>query len=204
MEQATVFRLRREGELGRIAAWVGTTWFIHSPHTSLPPVCPLAGLSVPLHSSKRRKPQYDGGLVLEPKKGFYERCVNPCVGLDVCFRVQEESSGRLVRSFPLCDPRYVLVMDFQSLYPSIIREKKICFTTVDHWTPSHLKRYTGKSELAREPPVSAEGILPAVVQVLLDRRKAARTAMTNEPDVSLMILALTSPPFFLWSSLVEL
>ncbi|VDL91322.1 unnamed protein product [Schistocephalus solidus] len=63
----------------------------------------------------RRKPAYTGGLVLEPKKGES--------GLSHA-RVRLETFGSFYDS-------YILLLDFNSLYPSIIQEFNLCFTTMD-------------------------------------------------------------------------
>ncbi|KAI9223933.1 hypothetical protein BC828DRAFT_402699 [Blastocladiella britannica] len=90
--------------------------------------------------SKRRKPQYAGGLVLEPKRGFYDT--------------------------------YVLLLDFNSLYPSIIQEYNICFTTVSRTTLSD----DGYPPL---PPQEPAGHLPRIIKQLVNRRRAVKNLMKS-------------------------
>ncbi|KAJ2455895.1 DNA-directed DNA polymerase alpha catalytic subunit pol1 [Coemansia sp. RSA 2336] len=85
--------------------------------------------------SGRRKPAYMGGLVLEPKRGLYDR--------------------------------YVLLLDFNSLYPSIIQEFNICFTTV--------RRPSSPDDIPDMPaPDQPAGILPRLLKTLVDRRRQVK------------------------------
>jgi len=95
--------------------------------------------------SGKRKPAYEGGLVLEPKRGFYETIV--------------------------------LLLDFNSLYPSIIQEYNLCFTTFKHWESG------GEGEALTLPQTSEDvGILPKVIGRLLDRRKSVKVLLKKEKD----------------------
>ncbi|CEP63900.1 DNA-directed DNA polymerase alpha catalytic subunit POL1 LALA0_S09e05006g [Lachancea lanzarotensis] len=71
---------------------------------------------------------------------------------------------------------YVLVMDFNSLYPSIIQEFNICFTTVDR-DPNNIE------ELPNVPDgQSKQGVLPRLLANLVDRRKEVKKILKAETD----------------------
>ncbi|KAL6718408.1 DNA-directed DNA polymerase alpha catalytic subunit pol1 [Lecanora helva] len=71
--------------------------------------------------------------------------------------------------------KFILVMDFNSLYPSIIQEFNICFTTVDR---------SGKSEDEEKvPDVPADqdlGILPRLIATLVSRRRQVKSLMKDK------------------------
>ncbi|CAG8474984.1 7713_t:CDS:10 [Funneliformis mosseae] len=96
--------------------------------------------------SGRKKPTYAGGLVLEPKKGFYDN--------------------------------YVVLLDFNSLYPSIIQEYNICFTTVDRVGME-------KDDITPEVPDSSlpQGVLPKLIANLVERRRMVKNLM-KDPKVT--------------------
>ncbi|XP_068086405.1 DNA polymerase alpha catalytic subunit [Anabrus simplex] len=98
----------------------------------------------------RKKPAYAGGLVLEPKKGFYDKLI--------------------------------LLMDFNSLYPSIIQEYNICFTTVTR--PAVTTTADGEEVLPDLPESGLEpGILPTEISKLVQSRREVKKLMKT-PDLS--------------------
>ncbi|KAK4193966.1 hypothetical protein QBC35DRAFT_397790 [Podospora australis] len=71
--------------------------------------------------------------------------------------------------------KFVLVMDFNSLYPSIIQEYNICFTTVDRTFLSD-----DEDGVPAVPPEQEQGILPKLISTLVQRRKQVKSLMKDK------------------------
>ncbi|CAN0864074.1 DNA polymerase alpha catalytic subunit [Linum grandiflorum] len=110
------------------------------------------------HTKGKKGPAYAGGLVLEPKKGLYDK--------------------------------YVLLLDFNSLYPSIIQEYNICFTTVER---------SSEGVSSRLPSSKITGVLPELLKNLVERRrmvkkwmKSASGLKVQQLDIQQQALKLTA------------
>ncbi|KAI5782718.1 hypothetical protein EDC01DRAFT_664616 [Geopyxis carbonaria] len=68
--------------------------------------------------------------------------------------------------------KHIVVMDFNSLYPSIIQEYNICFTTVERG---------GKgNEIPRVPDEQELGILPKLISSLVQKRRQVKNLMKDK------------------------
>jgi DNA polymerase alpha subunit A len=97
---------------------------------------------------------------------------------------------------------YILLLDFNSLYPSIIQEYNLCFTTVD-WAsfqqaqPEQQKQLLQQQEEAEQtgeelvpvdnlPPLPDgsldKGVLPRVIKSLVDRRRLVKNMIKKETN----------------------
>ncbi|KAB8339293.1 hypothetical protein FH972_022226 [Carpinus fangiana] len=92
--------------------------------------------------------------------------------------------------------RVVLVMDFNSLYPSIIQEYNICFTTVERNNISD-----DDDAVPEVPEEQKQGILPRLIATLVQRRRAVKSLMKDKTattdqlatwDIKQMALKLTA------------
>ncbi|KAK4650824.1 DNA-directed DNA polymerase alpha catalytic subunit pol1 [Podospora pseudocomata] len=70
--------------------------------------------------------------------------------------------------------KFVLVMDFNSLYPSIIQEYNICFTTVDR---TFLSEEDGVPQVPEKQDL---GVLPRLIATLVDRRRQVKSLMKDK------------------------
>lgn len=110
------------------------------------------------NGKSKKGPAYAGGLVLEPKKGLYDK--------------------------------YILLLDFNSLYPSIIQEYNICFTTVER---------PEDGSIPRLPSSRRTGVLPELLKNLVERRrmvkswlKSASGLKVQQLDIQQQALKLTA------------
>ncbi|CZT07648.1 probable DNA polymerase alpha catalytic subunit A [Rhynchosporium graminicola] len=71
--------------------------------------------------------------------------------------------------------KFVLVMDFNSLYPSIIQEFNICFTTVDRLNLSE-----DEDQVPEVPADQDLGILPKLIATLVSRRRQVKGLMKDK------------------------
>jgi DNA polymerase alpha subunit A len=113
--------------------------------------------NVSKNGGKRGKAKYAGGLVLEPKKGLYDK--------------------------------FVLLLDFNSLYPSIIQEYNLCFTTVTR----QLHSADGGDEENADDGIAIPslpdrgehkewGVLPTMIRTLIQRRTVVKQMIKKETD----------------------
>ena len=104
----------------------------------------------PAPSKTKKNVSYTGGLVLPPKRGFYDE--------------------------------FILLLDFNSLYPSLILEYNICFTTFD---PRMQYDKDNNLILLEVPEIinkQEKGILPGLIKQLVDRRRSVKNLLKTEKD----------------------
>ncbi|KAE9418198.1 hypothetical protein Angca_008996, partial [Angiostrongylus cantonensis] len=119
-----------------------------------------------------------------------ESCEEP--EADVKAKGKAQYSGGLVLEPKKLYETLILLLDFNSLYPSIIQEYNICFTTIPHTKDG--------DELPDVPSSSlAEGILPCEIRGLVERRRQVKKLMKEAPeakrkqyDIRQMALKLTA------------
>jgi len=75
--------------------------------------------------------------------------------------------------------KFILVMDFNSLYPSIIQEYNICFTTVERSEISE-----DDEKVPEVPADQSMGILPKLIATLVSRRREVKKLMKDPTATS--------------------
>jgi len=79
---------------------------------------------------------------------------------------------------------FVMLLDFNSLYPSIIQEHNICFTTVDRPDENQVMSCSSEAELLAQTSLpdgtTEDGILPKVLRRLVLSRQQVKSSMKSE------------------------
>eukprot|EP00933_Yihiella_yeosuensis_P044542 TRINITY_DN39787_c0_g1_i1.p1 TRINITY_DN39787_c0_g1~~TRINITY_DN39787_c0_g1_i1.p1 ORF type:complete len:1468 (-),score=429.23 TRINITY_DN39787_c0_g1_i1:137-4402(-) len=82
---------------------------------------------------------------------------------------------------------FVMMLDFNSLYPSIIQEHNVCFTTVERLDEIEVSKLSTEAELLASTKLpdgtqESEGILPQVLRRLVESRRTVKSAIKSERD----------------------
>ena len=83
---------------------------------------------------------------------------------------------------------FILLLDFNSLYPSLIQEYNLCFTTME-WNKCNTSNTNAEGrpqgdDMPSLPDVSLDrGVLPRVIKTLVDRRRQVKKFMKTEKNV---------------------
>lgn len=81
---------------------------------------------------------------------------------------------------------FVIVLDFNSLYPSLIQEYNLCYTTVAPPPPVVEEEQSEESfALIDVPSTMPLGVLPQVIKRLVDERRLYRDKMNRETNAAL-------------------
>jgi len=82
--------------------------------------------------------------------------------------------------------KLVLLLDFNSLYPSIIREFNICFTTVERLDGEAAAAAESAEDVIPSPPQRGleDGVLPRVITRLVNSRRAVKQMLKTEKNDS--------------------
>ncbi|KAG4303428.1 hypothetical protein PCK1_000392 [Pneumocystis canis] len=98
------------------------------------------------------------------------------IGITTSLKKKDKYKGGLVfEPIKGLYDKYILVMDFNSLYPSIIQEYNICFTTIDR----HECEDNEKIPELPDEQVS-QGILPKLIETLVNRRKQIKNLIKDK------------------------
>ncbi|KAF7803369.1 DNA polymerase alpha catalytic subunit [Senna tora] len=111
------------------------------------------------HKKNKKGPSYAGGLVLEPKKGLYDKYI-------------------LLLDFNSLYPSIIQFLDFCVSYLAIVQEYNICFTTVER---------SSDGSFPRLPSSKTTGVLPEVLKDLVDRRRRVKESMKGFDECLLQL-----------------
>ena len=91
------------------------------------------------------------------------------------------SGGKVLEPISGLYDKIVILLDFNSLYPSIIREHNICFTTVQRSKSEDMKDNNDPGTITDGLP---EGILPGIIGRLVEQRRQVKYVMKSEQNPS--------------------